>query len=82
MASNSTTITLVDQGAVRNFVRGDRFVFFGNRWHRARWYHGLWKRLTWWRQPRHIVTAIDVARGMVTVTPMRWSWRRWRWEIA
>lgn len=41
-----------------------------------------WRRLTWWRQPRYEVDAIDVALGKLGLVRMRWSWLRWRWERA
>lgn len=38
-----------------------------------------WRRVTWWRQHRVVVGAVDHEAGSVTMVSLRWSWRRWKW---
>lgn len=52
---------------------------------RERWLDRLawldwWHRVTRWWRPRYYTSAVDVERGQITISVMRWSWRRWRWE--
>lgn len=44
------------------------------------WLREAWRHLTWWRHPRMRVAQICADEGRITMEPVRWSWRRWRWE--
>lgn len=64
-----------------------RFAMWRGQLVRERWYHRFaWhrirRRLLWWRYPPAIVSHVDHEHGVVTLSPMRWSWRRWKWESA
>lgn len=79
-------ITLATKTDTFHFVRGMPLCMdpATGRVRRWRWYTKLgsriWKRITWWRQPRYVVTAIDQEHGTITTARMEWSWRRWKWE--
>ena len=82
-------IEMLERADARNFTAG-RAVHVHVSWRTGQLVRSsrlrvaltsLWRRATWWRQPRSVVIAIDTANGRVTVASMRWSWRRWRWEI-
>ena len=53
------------------------------RWERITGHiEAKWVRLTRWWRPRSVVSAIDAERGEIVLVTERWSWRRWRWELA
>lgn len=82
---NDEHVTLANEDDVLNFYRTQTCVMdrSGRLVPVGRW-RAFWRRLWSWRHPPtiHMVTAIDVEAGSVTLTgpvPMRWSWLRWRW---
>lgn len=80
--SEPDIVTLADRSDTRNFTRGQPLVMTRGRLVPETWRHRLARRigrLLWWRQPRSEVIAIDREAGTVTMTALRWSWRRWRW---
>jgi hypothetical protein len=79
--SEPTVVTLADRDDVYTFRSGDPLActtgLEAPRLPRLpRWV----RRLTWWRQTRYTVDAVDVAAGKLGLVRLRWSWRRWRWE--
>lgn len=81
-----TTLTLASAGDADNFTLGQPMVMtMSGALRRQTWIDRLrrWiSRLLWWREARSIVVDIDHDSGSVTVAPLRWSWRRWRWVRA
>lgn len=81
--SEPDEVTLADPADAYTFTVGMPLVLDNGALRRATWRDRVrrrLRRLLWWREARSEVSAIDHGAGSVTLVPLRWSWRRWRWE--